>query len=65
MIRFLLGTVAGSRFSEKRLTGRAGFIMVTRFARKLGLEKIIDEMVHVERYIRPPTFCSPSRGILL
>lgn len=41
--------VAGSRFSEHRLTSRAGLIMVARFVRKLGLGKIIDEMVHLER----------------
>ena len=41
--------VCGSRFSEHRLTSRAGLIMVARFARKLGLGKIIDEMVHLER----------------
>jgi hypothetical protein len=41
--------VCGSRFSERRLTSRAGLILVARFASKLGLGKIIDETVHVER----------------
>jgi hypothetical protein len=41
--------VCGSRFSERRLTSRAGLILVARFARKLGLERIIDAMVRVER----------------
>src|SRR5208337_1760671 len=39
----------GSRFSEQRLTGRAGLIMIARFARKLGMGEIIDQTVHVER----------------
>jgi len=39
----------GSRFSEHRLTGRAGLIMVARFARKLGLAGIIEGTVHLER----------------
>jgi hypothetical protein len=41
--------VPGSRFSEHRLTSRAGLIMVARFAGKLGLGKIIDEKVHLQR----------------
>jgi len=41
--------VPSSRFSEKRLTGRAGLILVARFARKLGLGRLIDEKVHLER----------------
>ncbi len=41
--------VWGSRFSGHRLTSRAGLILVARFARKLGLGKIIGEMVELER----------------
>jgi hypothetical protein len=41
--------VPGSRFSEHRLTSRAGLIMVARFAGKLGMARIIDETVHVKR----------------
>ena len=41
--------VPGSRFTEQRLTGRAGLVMVARFARKLVLARIIDETVHVKR----------------
>jgi hypothetical protein len=41
--------VPGSRFSEHRLTRRAGLIMVARFAGKPGLGKIIDEQVHLQR----------------
>lgn len=41
--------VCCSRFSERRLTGRAGLILVARFARKLGLGDLIDKMVHLER----------------
>jgi hypothetical protein len=38
-----------SRFTERLLTGRAGLIMVARFAGKLGVAKVIDKMVHLER----------------
>jgi len=41
--------VPGTRFSEHRLTSRAGLIMVAGFARKLGMARIIDETVHVKR----------------
>jgi hypothetical protein len=41
--------IPDSRFTEKRLTSRAGTIMVARFMRKLGLERIIDERVDIER----------------
>ena len=41
--------IPDSRFTEKRLTSRAGTIMVDRFMRKLGLERIIDEGVDIER----------------
>jgi Transposase DDE domain group 1 len=43
------GIVPESRFSERGLTSRAGLIMVARFARKLGLARVIDETVHVKR----------------
>ena len=41
--------IPGSRFSEHRLTSRAGLIMVARFVSKLGLGKIIDKTVHLHR----------------
>jgi hypothetical protein len=37
------------RFSEKRLTSRAGLIPMSRFIDKLGIERMIDRMVSIVR----------------
>ncbi|MGO9572066.1 MAG: IS1380 family transposase [Desulfomonilaceae bacterium] len=37
------------RFSEKRLTSRAGLIPMSRFMDKLGIERMIDRMVSIVR----------------
>ena len=37
------------RFSERRLTSRAGLIPMSRFIDKLGIERMIDRMVSIVR----------------
>jgi hypothetical protein len=37
------------RFSEERLTSRAGLIPLGRFLDKLGIEETIDRTVHIDR----------------
>jgi len=43
------GVTAKPRFSEKRLTSRAGLIAMSRFIDKLGLERTVDRMVSIVR----------------
>jgi hypothetical protein len=52
-----------TEFSEKNLTGNAGLLHLGRFAEKLGLQKILDDHITIER--APNADYKPSDVVLM